>query len=81
MTTKTHLKVLTHASDCPQWEVVESKKALTLSDDADLETATQADDVEPSKVYHYLRCVTTGKFYPIHIEVPEHDHLTWVDRK
>ena len=81
MSSKKHIKVLSHASDCPQWEVVESKVQLTLSNGSDLETATLEGDVEPTGVYHYLRCVTTGKFYPIHIVVPEHDHLTWVDKK
>jgi len=73
------IKVLTHASDCPQWEVIESDVKLPVSVEGDLETATEDSDVEPDgKTYHYLRCVTTGKHYPIHIVVPEHDHLDWV---
>lgn len=73
------IKSLTHKSDCPQWEVIESDVKLPVSVEGNLETATEDDDVEPNGVtFHYLRCVTTGKHYPIHITVPEHDHLNWV---
>jgi hypothetical protein len=72
------IKILKHASDCPKWEVLESDVKLSVSAEGDLETATEDSDVEPSGVFHYLRCVTTGKHYPIHIAVPSHDHLDWV---
>lgn len=72
------IKVLTHKTDCPQWEVIESDVKLSVSEEGDLETATDDSDVEPSGVFHYVRCLTTGKHYPIHIVVPEHDHLDWV---
>ena len=73
------IKILSHKSDCPKWEVLMSAVPLTLSKENDHEQATLKSDVEADGKYHYLRCVTTGKVYPIHLEVPGHDHLTWVD--
>ena len=64
--------------DCADWEVVE------LIGDLDAENAehvdsTDATDIEPDNVTkHYLKCKTCGVLYPIHISIPEHDHLEWV---